>query len=82
MTAAAAAAAGLYHAARTGQAIALETRMMLSNAMMMSADCVDDGSATARREVDAGLHGFGPLYRLYPTAAGWVFLAAPQPLTP
>ncbi|MFO0688602.1 MAG: CoA transferase [Myxococcota bacterium] len=79
VTAAAATAAGLYHAARTGEAIALETRMMLSNAMMMSADCVDAGSGAPRHEVDAELRGFGPLYRLYPTAEGWVFLAAPQP---
>ncbi|MBY0400792.1 CoA transferase [Myxococcota bacterium] len=78
VTAAAGAAAGLYHRERTGEAIAIETRMMLSNAMMMSADFVDDGRAGPRREVDAGLHGLGPLYRLYPTAEGWVFLAAPR----
>lgn len=79
VTAAAAAAAGLYHRERTGEAIALETRMMLSNAMMMSADFVDDGRAAARREVDAELRGFGPLYQLHPTAEGWIFLAAPRP---
>jgi crotonobetainyl-CoA:carnitine CoA-transferase CaiB-like acyl-CoA transferase len=28
---------------------------------------------------DEALHGLGALYRLYPTAAGWVFLAAPGP---
>ncbi|MBK7948265.1 MAG: CoA transferase [Deltaproteobacteria bacterium] len=78
VAAAAATAAGLYHRERTGEAIALETRMMLSNAMMMSADFVDDGRGDARCEVDADLHGLGPLYRLYPTAKGWIFLAAPR----
>jgi crotonobetainyl-CoA:carnitine CoA-transferase CaiB-like acyl-CoA transferase len=29
--------------------------------------------------VDATLNGLGPLYRLYETADGWVFVAAPQP---
>jgi crotonobetainyl-CoA:carnitine CoA-transferase CaiB-like acyl-CoA transferase len=81
VTAAAATAAGLYHRERTGEAIAIETRMMLSNAMMMSADFVDDGRGVSRREgreVDEGLHGLGPLYRLYPTSKGWIFLAAPR----
>ena len=78
VTAAAATAAGLYHQARTGEAIEIETRMMLSNAMMMSADFVDDGGAAPPREVDAELNGYGPLYRLYPAAEGWIFVAAPQ----
>jgi crotonobetainyl-CoA:carnitine CoA-transferase CaiB-like acyl-CoA transferase len=78
VTAAAAAVMGLYHVARTGEAIAIETRMMLSNAMMMSPDFVDYDGRPPRREVDAALDGFGPLYRLYPAAEGWVFLAAPE----
>src|SRR6185503_15164574 len=31
-----------------------------------------------RRVPDAMLHGFSPLYRLYETADGWLFLAAPK----
>ena len=78
VTAAAATAMGLYHLERTGEAIELETRMMLSNAMMMSPDFVDFEGRPPSREVDAELDGYGPLYRLYPAATGWVFVAAPQ----
>ena len=78
VTAAAAVAMGLYARERTGRGLALETRMMLSNAMMMSADFIEHPGRPARREVDADLNGYGPLYRLYPAADGWVFLAAPR----
>ncbi len=78
VTAAAAAAMGLYHRARTGRSIEIETRMMLANAMMMSPDFVDYEGRPPRREVDAALNGYGPLYRLYPAAEGWVFVAARQ----
>jgi crotonobetainyl-CoA:carnitine CoA-transferase CaiB-like acyl-CoA transferase len=37
-----------------------------------------DGQGSAPT-ADPELHGFGPLYRLYETAEGWVFLAAPSP---
>jgi len=30
------------------------------------------------QQPDSGLHGTAALYRLYPTAAGWVFLAVPR----
>ena len=78
VTAAAAVVMGLYAREKTGEAIAMETRMMLSNAMMMSADFIDYAGRPPRREVDPDLNGLGPLYRLYPAAEGWVFLAAPQ----
>ena len=78
VTAAAAVTMGLYARERTGQAIELETRMMLSNAMMMSADFIDYVDRPARREVDPDLNGLGPLYRLYEASEGWVFIAAPQ----
>lgn len=77
VTAAAATAMGLYHRERTGEAIEIETRMMLSNAMMMSPDFVAFEGRPPRREVNADLDGYGPLYRLYRAAEGWVFVAAP-----
>jgi crotonobetainyl-CoA:carnitine CoA-transferase CaiB-like acyl-CoA transferase len=79
VTAAAALTMGLYARERTGEGLAIETRMMLSNAMMMSADFIEYSGRPERREPDADLLGLGPLYRLYPAAEGWVFLAAPQP---
>jgi len=78
VTAAAALTMGLYAQEKTGEAIEIETRMMLSNAMMMSPDFVEYEGRPPRREVDAELNGLGPLYRLYQAAEGWVFLAAPR----
>jgi crotonobetainyl-CoA:carnitine CoA-transferase CaiB-like acyl-CoA transferase len=79
VAAAAALTMGLYAREKTGEAIEIETRMMLSNAMMMSADFIEYAGRPPRREVDAELNGLGPLYRLYQAAEGWVFVAAPQP---
>jgi len=79
VAAAAALTMGLYAREKTGVGLAIETRMMLSNAMMMSADFVDYPDRPAHREPDAELLGLGPLYRLYPAAEGWVFVAAPRP---
>ena len=79
VAAAAAVMMGLYAREKSGEGIAIETRMMLSNAMMMSEHFIDYEGRPKRREADAELTGFGALYRLYPAAEGWVFLAAPQP---
>jgi crotonobetainyl-CoA:carnitine CoA-transferase CaiB-like acyl-CoA transferase len=78
VTASAALIMGLYAREKTGEGLEIETRMMLSNAMMMSADFIDYEGRPARREVDEELNGLGPLYRLYPAAEGWVFVAAPR----
>ena len=78
VTASAALTMGLFARERTGEAIEIETRMMLSNAMMMSADFIDYEGRPPHREVDAELNGLGPLYRLYQAAEGWVFVAAPS----
>ncbi|MAG31630.1 MAG: hypothetical protein CL908_12150 [Deltaproteobacteria bacterium] len=78
VTAAAAVTMGLYARQKTGRGLALETRMMLSNAMMMGADFIEYEGRPERRELDSELTGFGPLYRLYPAAEGWVFVAAPR----
>jgi len=78
VTAAAAVTMGLYAREKTGEAIEIETRMMLSNAMMMSADFIEYAGRPPRRELDAELNGLGPLYRLYQAAEGWVFVAVPR----
>jgi crotonobetainyl-CoA:carnitine CoA-transferase CaiB-like acyl-CoA transferase len=78
VTASAALSMGLYAREMSGEGLELETRMMLSNAMMMSADFIDYPGRPPHREVDSELNGLGPLYRLYRAAEGWVFLAAPQ----
>jgi crotonobetainyl-CoA:carnitine CoA-transferase CaiB-like acyl-CoA transferase len=67
----------LYHRARTGEGQAVETSMLCSNAWVLSADYVDHPERPPREAADAGLHGLCALYRLYPTAEGWVFLACP-----
>jgi crotonobetainyl-CoA:carnitine CoA-transferase CaiB-like acyl-CoA transferase len=69
---------GLYARERTGRGQALETRMMLTNAYTNSKDFVDFEGRPARELPDARLLGLGALYRLYATAEGWVFLAAPS----
>jgi crotonobetainyl-CoA:carnitine CoA-transferase CaiB-like acyl-CoA transferase len=75
--AAAALCMGLYASAKRGEALALETRMMLSNAHMMSAWFVDSQKAKPPLP-DADLNGQSPLYRLYPASEGWVFLSTPM----
>ena len=79
VAAAAAVTMGLYAQQKSGKAVEIETRMMLSNAMMMSEAFIDYAGQPTRRELDPELTGLGPLYRLYPAAEGWVFLAAPRP---
>jgi len=69
---------GLYAREKSGKAIEIETRMMLSNAMMMSEHFIDYEGRPEQRELDEDLSGLGPLYRLYAAAEGWVFLAAPR----
>jgi len=69
---------GLFARERRGRGLELETRMMLSNAYMMSADFIDHAGRPARRLPDANLLGLGPLYRLYQAREGWIFLAAPS----
>lgn len=76
--AAAGAVMGLFARERTGQAIAIETRMMLSCAWMMSEYFVDYPGHVAPSLPDAELYGRSARYRLYPTTDGWVFLAVPR----
>ena len=68
---------GLVARQRNGVGQYLETTMLCSNAYVVSEEFFDYPGkvAAAGHDVD-GVHA---LYRLYPTAAGWIFLAAPLP---
>jgi crotonobetainyl-CoA:carnitine CoA-transferase CaiB-like acyl-CoA transferase len=41
---------------------------------------VDYAGKPAGAALDSGQHGFGPTYRVYPTADGWLFVAALGPV--
>jgi crotonobetainyl-CoA:carnitine CoA-transferase CaiB-like acyl-CoA transferase len=69
---------GLLARKRTGVAPSLLTSMLCTTAYAVSDDGIDFAGRTPRTEPDALLYGMGALYRLYPCARGWVFLAAPQ----
>jgi crotonobetainyl-CoA:carnitine CoA-transferase CaiB-like acyl-CoA transferase len=66
---------GLVARQRAGKGQYLETSMLCSNAYVVSEDFFDfEGKVPASHHDE---NGVGPLYRLYETAEGWVFLAAP-----
>jgi crotonobetainyl-CoA:carnitine CoA-transferase CaiB-like acyl-CoA transferase len=54
------------------------TTMLLTLAHVLSEEMVEYQGRPEAPTADADLLGFGPLYRLYEAAQGWVFLAAPQ----
>ncbi len=56
---------------------AMQTSMLRTMSHVLVEDMVEYDSRPPRRTSDAGLHGLGARYRLYETADGWVFLAAP-----
>lgn len=72
-------ALGLLARARGVGAQKVVTTMLTTLAQILSEDMVEYEGRPAAPTADADLHGFGPLYRLYQAAKGWVFLAAPQP---
>lgn len=78
VVAAAAVAMGLFARERTGEAVALETRMMLSCAWAMSEHFTDHPGRATPSLPDADLLGRSARYRLYRAADGWVFLAVPS----
>jgi crotonobetainyl-CoA:carnitine CoA-transferase CaiB-like acyl-CoA transferase len=49
--------------------------MLAANAYVQSDDWIRYDGKPARPQVDAAVLGTGPLYRLYPTDDGWIFLA-------
>src|SRR5207245_587408 len=68
---------GIYARARTGLAPRTQTTMICSNAYTMSDDFLRYPGKPERPLVDSELHGLNALYRIYPAAKGWVFLACP-----
>jgi len=56
----------------------LFTTMLSTATHALSEDMVRYEGRGTVPVVDDGVHGFGALYRLYPAADGWVFLAAPS----
>jgi crotonobetainyl-CoA:carnitine CoA-transferase CaiB-like acyl-CoA transferase len=58
-----------------GQSIV--TTMLATMAQVLSEDMIDYAGRPEAPTADAELYGLSPLYRLYETAEGWVFLAAP-----
>ena len=71
---ASAALLGLYARQAHGVGQELFVDMMGANAYANADDFFWYEGREARPSVDPELHGTGPLYRLYPAAAGWVFL--------
>jgi crotonobetainyl-CoA:carnitine CoA-transferase CaiB-like acyl-CoA transferase len=57
----------------------MSTSMLSTMAHALSEDMVEYDGRPPLASPDRDLHGLGPRYRLYETAAGWVFLAAPEP---
>jgi crotonobetainyl-CoA:carnitine CoA-transferase CaiB-like acyl-CoA transferase len=55
----------------------IETTMLRTLAQILSEDMIEYEGRPDAPTADAQLFGFGPLYRLYEAAGGWVFFAAP-----
>jgi crotonobetainyl-CoA:carnitine CoA-transferase CaiB-like acyl-CoA transferase len=69
---------GLVARARGAGAQSMLTTMLSTAAHALSEDMVRYDGRPEVTTADPGLHGLGALYRLYETAEGWVFLAAPS----
>ena len=66
---------GLHARDASGEGQSLMTTMIASNLYANSDELIAYEGRPPVRGADADLYGIGPLYRLYETAAGWVFLA-------
>jgi crotonobetainyl-CoA:carnitine CoA-transferase CaiB-like acyl-CoA transferase len=72
--------AALYHRDRTGQGQEVSTSIVNAGLLNTSYAWIHaDGRPGDWAHVDAGQYGLSPFYRLYPTADGWIFLAAVTP---
>jgi crotonobetainyl-CoA:carnitine CoA-transferase CaiB-like acyl-CoA transferase len=69
---------GLLGRQRLGVAQAMSTSMLSTMAHTLSEDVVEYADRPEAPRPDRRLLGLGPLWRLYETAKGWVFLAAPS----
>ena len=69
---------GLEARERDGKGQAMQTTMIVSNMYANSDELIGQDGRGAGPRVDAELLGVGPLYRLYETADGWIFLACPR----
>jgi crotonobetainyl-CoA:carnitine CoA-transferase CaiB-like acyl-CoA transferase len=72
---AAALAMGLLAKARYGIGQYIETSMLCSSGYVHSNELVEYDGRPPRSSVDHDQRGFNALYRLYPCAQGWLFLA-------
>lgn len=67
----------LYHRSRTGEAQAVDSSILNAGLLLASQAAIrPDGTPLPRPQLDAMQTSLGPLYRLYPTADGWICLAA------
>jgi crotonobetainyl-CoA:carnitine CoA-transferase CaiB-like acyl-CoA transferase len=68
----------LYHRKQTGIPQAVDSSIINAGLLLasMAAVKVDDSTPLPRNHIDGMQFGFGPLYRLYQTADGWLFLGA------
>lgn len=71
-------ALGLLARQRGAGAQGVITTMMTTHGQVLSEDMIEYEGRPAAPTADSQLFGLGPLYRLYETAEGWVFLAAPS----
>jgi crotonobetainyl-CoA:carnitine CoA-transferase CaiB-like acyl-CoA transferase len=69
---------GLLARARGAGGQGVVTTMLTTVGQILSEDMVEYDGRPKAAVADQELHGFGPLYRLYESADGWVFLAAPR----
>lgn len=68
---------GLLARERGAPGQAMQSSMLLSMAHVLVEDMVEYDRRAPLAASDPGLHGLSARYRLYETADGWVFLAAP-----
>jgi len=66
---------GLHARDESGHGQSMMTTMIASNMYANSDELIAYEGRPAPRQLDGGLYGFGPLYRIYPASEGWVCLA-------
>lgn len=68
---------GLYARQRWGAGQQVQTNMLIANAYANLDAFVSYAGKAERPAVDPDCYGLNALYRLYPAAEGWIFLACP-----